>query len=144
MAVNTGAYTAQRRGIDDDYAARTATNEYARTISQQRGSRNLGDMSRSFGREQPKFTASFARRGLSGPGMQSGVFANSMQRYLGDYQRQYAQTQQDQTFEQQQFGMNQANMDAMRQRALADLEAQRQQDIAMAALNIKAIQPMIG
>ena len=144
MTVQTSRYAAQANSVNEDYGARSAANAYSRTLSQQRGDRQLGDTRRNFGRSLPKFNASFGRRGLSGPGVQSGVQTSALQRYLGDYDRGMGRIE-DQVQEQQQgFMLNQANLDSQRERALADIEASKQNEIALTALNLKALAPFIG
>lgn len=139
-----GVYEAQRRGIDDDYAAKSSANAYSRTLSQQRGNRQIGQFQQNFRRELPGFNANFARRGLSGGNVRSGVHSNAFNRYVGDYQSNLGGMQADLAGQDQQFALNQMSLDQMRQSALADLEAQRQQQIALAALNISAVRPLIG
>lgn len=144
MAIDTSQFQAQRRQIDSGYTAQRATNDYARTLGQQRGSRQLIDQTRSFGRAVPKLNASLGRRGLSGPGIRSGVAAGALQRFVGDYQRDQYQGQQDLAQQGQSYDIQNANLAAQRAQALADIEANKQREIALAALNIKAIQPLIG
>lgn len=144
MAVQTSRYAAQANSVNEDYGAKSATNAYSRTLAQQRGNRNLGDLTRNYGRQRPSFDASFGRRGLSGPGVSSGVAQNALQRYVGDYERGYGRLQGQIQEEQQGYMLNQANLDSQRERALADIEAQKQNEIALAAMNLKAFAPLIG
>lgn len=141
---NQAAYERQRRTIEDQYAATAASNAYSQTLSQQRGERGIADIRRGFERQFPSFNASFAQRGMAGPGVQSGVHRGALQRYVNDYSRNIAYAQQDVAEQQRQYALTQQNLDAQRQRALADLEAQKQAEIALAALNIQALAPLIG
>jgi len=144
MAVDTSVYERARRGVNDQYAANASTNAYARTLSQKRGSRQLGDYSRQFGRNTPRFVASYGRRGLAGPGVQSGVYEQAMQRYVSDYSRGRNDVVQDYADQNRQYDMADARFQSERQRALADIEMAKQREIAMAALNIKQLRPLIG
>lgn len=144
MAVDTSVYERQRRGVNDQYAANASANAYARTLSQRRGNRQLGEMSRQFGRNTPRFTASYGRRGLAGPGVRSGVYQQAMQRYVSDYSRGRNNYLQDMAEQNRQYDLNDARFQNERQRALADIEAAKQRDIALAALNIQQLRPLIG
>ncbi len=139
-----GGYERQKADVDYQYGSDSATNAYGRFLSQQRGRRSLGDMSRSFGRQTPKQVSSFGQRGLSGGGITSGAMNQSMRNYVGDYARQYGRQQQDNTMELQQYDLNQANMDAWRQQSLAGIEAQKANDIAAAAENLEYLRELVG
>lgn len=139
-----GGYQRQRADVQYQYGRDATTNAYGRFISQQRGNRSLGDMSRNFSRQLPRYTASFGQRGLSGPGVQSGAMRQSMNNYIGDYAREYGRGQQDLTQELQQYDLEGANLDAWRQQSLAAIEAQKANDIAQAAQNLEFIRQMIG
>lgn len=142
-ADNAG-YAQQSADLQYRYNTDKAQNAYGRFLSQQRGSRSLGDMSRSFSRGLPNFKSSFGQRGLSGPGVQSGTMRRSMGNMLGDYNRDYSRAQQDITGELQQFDLESAQQDAYYNNSLAALEQQKQQDIANAALAIEALRPFLG
>lgn len=141
---DTGRYEASRRGINSQYGSESATNAYGRFLSQQRGSRQLSDQTRTFKRSMPGFTSQFGARGLSGPNAQSGVMQRSMQNYVGDYYRNQARTGQDMTQGLQQYDLEQARLDDWRQGSLADLQLQRTQDIASAAQNLEALKTYFG
>ena len=143
-APDTGKYEAARRGINDQYGGGTAVNAYGRFLGQQRGSRQLTDMSRGFERSYPGFGASFAPRGMTGNGINSGVMQRSMQNYVGDFQRDYARSQQDLTQSLQGYDLQQAQLDAWKQGQLADLELARSQEIANAAMNLEALRNYYG
>lgn len=143
-AVDTSSYERQRRSVNDDYAARSSAGAFSRFLSQKRGSRQLGDLNRSFGESVPGFNASFGRRGLSGPGVRSGVQTNALQRYVGNYQRDVGGLQDQIADQDRQYQLQQAQLDQQRQRALADIEAKKSQEIALAALNLKSLAPLIG
>jgi hypothetical protein len=141
---DTGAYTQQAADLGYRYNTDRSTNAYGRFLSQQRGSRSLTDLSQSFNRGLPDFKASFAHRGLQGPGVTSGVMQRSMGNYLGDYTTQYGRAQQDAQQEAQNYDLQGAQMDAYYNNSLAALEQQKQQDIANAALAIEAMRPFLG
>lgn len=142
--VDAGYYESRRRGIDEDYAARMAANTFSRTLGQQRGSRELSFMRRDFQRTTPRFTAQFGQRGFGGGGIRSGVMQRAMGDYLGDFTRQYGYAQQDLTDEARQFDLQGAQYGAQRTSALADLELEKQREIAFAAQNIEALRSILG
>jgi hypothetical protein len=142
-ADNAG-YAQQASDLQYRYNTDKAQNAYGRFLSQQRGSRNLGDMQRNFGQGFGGYKAQFGQRGLAGPGVRSGAMQRSMGNMLGGYNRDYSRAQQDLTGELQQFDMEGANLDAHYNNSLAALEQQKQQDIANAALAIEALRPLLG
>lgn len=141
---NAGAYERQKRDIEYDYGNQATTNAYGRFLSQQRGERSLGDTSRAFGRSFPTYKAQFGQRGLSGPGVQSGVQQQAMSNYTGDYLRDYGRQQQDLTQNLQQFDLTQQNLDAFKQQSLADLEAQKAEQIANDANALEYLRQLVG
>jgi hypothetical protein len=143
-APDIAGYNAQQADVQYRYNTDRATNAYGRFLSQQRGQRTLGDMSTNFGRQLPSYRAAFGQRGLSGPGVQSGVMAQSMRNYLGDYARDYGRSQQDATQEAQNYDLQAAQQDAYLNSSMASIEQQKQNDIANAALAIEALRPYLG
>lgn len=147
MAYETPDYGGHERStgaIDYKYSSDAATNAYGRFLSQQRGSRTLGDMTRGFQRAYPGQKAQFGARGLAGGGIRSGTMQNAMRNFVGDFSRQYGRQQQDNTQELQGYDMNQYNLDAWRQQSLADLEAQKANEVSNAARNLQYIRQIVG
>jgi hypothetical protein len=141
---NSGYYAQQ--ASDAQYRANTdlANNAYGRFLSQQRGSRSLGDMSQRFGRQLPGFKSSYTQRGMAGPGIQSGVYNRSLSNYLGDYNRDYSRLQQDTQQEAQNYDLQSAQVNAYLNSSLANIEQSKQNDIANAALMLEALRPYLG
>lgn len=144
MAYDYGGYERSKGDIDYKYSRDATANAYGRFISQQRGQRQLGDMSRQFGRAYPRYKATFGQRGLSGGGIQSGTMRQSMNNFIGDYSRDYLRSQQDTTQQLQQYDLNQGDLDQWRSQALTDLEAKKANEIADAASNLQWLQEMLG
>lgn len=144
MALDTSIYEAQRRNINDDYTAKTATNAYARFLSQQRGDRQIADYSQDFRRKAPGLTAAYGRRGLTGGGVQSGVYGRAMQNYVGDYQQNLSRQYADQAGDARQYDLTTAQLTAARDRALADMETDKAKEIANAASYLSALKPTFG
>jgi hypothetical protein len=141
---NGGGYAQQASDAQYRYNTDKAANTYGRFLSKQRGERSLGDMSQSFNRSLPKFGASFGQRGLAGPGASSGVQTRAYGNYLGDFSRDYTRTQTDLQAELGNYDRESAGLDANLNNSLAAIEAQRQEDIANAALSIEALRPLLG
>ena len=144
MPIDTSVYERQRRAVQDQYSANSTTNEYSRFLSQQRGQRQIGDNARNFGRSYPKFASGWGNRGLQTAGTRSGLYQQAMQQYVGDYGRNTDQIMQGYADEQRGFDLSAQRMQTEQQRALADIEAAKQNEIAMTALNIQQLKPLIG
>ena len=144
MSYNPANYEGQKRNLDYDYGTGAAQNAYGRFISQQRGNRQLGDMTRGYERGMPKLQASFGARGLGGGGISSGVQQGALNRYVGDYQRGFGRQQQDMAQEQQGFDISDQMRNQWYTGALGDMELQRQNDISTAAMNIDALRNYLG
>jgi len=65
---NAGSYERQKNAVEYDYGNQVATNAYGRFLGQQRGSRQLGDMSQNLQRSYAPYKSQFGQRGLSGGG----------------------------------------------------------------------------
>jgi hypothetical protein len=141
---DAGGYERQKRDVEYDYGNQSATNAYGRFLSQQRGERGLGDMTRTFQQGYAPYKAQYGQRGLSGGGVQSGVQQQAMQNYAGDYIRNYGYGAQDLTQQLQQYDLNQNNLDAFHQQSLGDIEAQKAQSIANDAQAIEYLRQLVG
>ena len=139
MAVDPSIYEAQRRGVSNQYTRKSAMNALGRFVSQQRGNRQIADYTQAYQRKAPSFTASYGQRGMTGSGVKSGVYQNAMRNYVGDYQQNLNRSYADQQNELNQYDLNQANYQADRDTALADIEAQKAQEIANAAAALTAM-----
>jgi hypothetical protein len=144
MPVDYGGYEQQRRDVDYRHGTDAMANAYGRFISQQRGSRNLSDTSRTFGRGYEGQKAQFGQRGLSGGGIKSGVMQRSMRNYLGDYGRDYGRQQQDLTENLRQYDLGQDQSDAYRQQALGDIDTRQATEMANAAQNLEFLRGQVG
>ena len=143
-APDLSGFQQRQNAARQDFAAKSTANTFSRTLSQQRGSRNLSDMARSFRRALPGQVAQQARRGMAGPGVRSGVYQRAMQNYLGDYQRSYGRMQEDNFNDLRQFDFNQSGYQAELDNILANLEAEKAAMIANTAQNIQALRPFMG
>ena len=144
MAFDPSIYEQKRRSINDQYSSQAAINALGRFNSQQRGDRNAFDFKQSYQQQTPKFTSSYAKRGLSGGGVQSGVYQNALTNYTNQYttglNRMYADTQN----ELNQFDYNTAQMEAEKSRAFADMEVDKAREIANAAQYLSQMKQQFG
>jgi hypothetical protein len=143
-APDYGGYERQRGNVEYKYSTDSATNAYGRFLGQQRYERQNADASRAYGRAYPGYKASFGQRGLSQGGINSGAMRRSMGNYVGDYQRQYQQGAQDQTLANQNYDMQQANLDQWRQQSLQGIESDKANEIAFAAQNLQQLRDLLG
>lgn len=141
---DSGYYESARRGINDQYAAQMAANTYSQQLSRTRGNRNLSEMMTGFKQATPGFASQFGQRGFGGGVGRSGVMQQTMSNYLGDFQRDYGNAQADLTEQLRQFDLNAAQYGSQRTQALADLELQKQREIAFAAQNVEALRSIFG
>ena len=141
---NSGYYAQQTADTQYRYNTDKASNAYGRFLSQSRGNRQLGDISKSFNRGLPSYKAGFGQRGLSGPGVRSGTMQRAMSNMLGDYAEDYGYAQQDITQEAQNYDLQSANLDAYLNNSLASIEQQKQDEIMNAANAIEALRPYLG
>jgi hypothetical protein len=133
MAYNPSEYEAKRRAYTSSYGAQGAMNAYSRFLSQQRGARQRGAMQRQYEQATPRLVSAYSRRGLLGPNVKSGIFQRGMQDYARDRARTMSEFEQGLSEEQRQFDLQDAQaLESFRQQ-LADLEAEKAQQIASAA-----------
>ena len=142
--MNNAGYAQQANDLQYRYNTDKSSNAYGRFLSQQRGSRTLGDLSQNFNRGLPNYKAQFGQRGLSGPGIRSGTYQRSLSNLLGDYATDYGRVQQDATQEAQNYDLQSAQLDAAYNNGLASIEAAKQEEIANAALSLEALRPYLG
>jgi hypothetical protein len=144
VSYDSGYYESARRGVNNQYAAQMAANTYSQELSRTRGQRNLSEMQTGFKRQTPSFSAQFGQRGFGGGVGRSGVMQQSMANYLGDYTRQYSTAQNDLAEQMRQFQLNASQLGSQRSSALADLELDKNREIAFAAQNIAALRQLLG
>ncbi len=102
MAYDPSIFEQQRRGLLNTYAQNAALNTYKRYLAQTQGQRPITQLQESaFGTtstgglgQVPKLTSSYARRGLQGQNVKSGLYNRALGQYASDRARDigYAQT----------------------------------------------------
>lgn len=144
MAVNLFPYMQKKAALGQGYASKTAANTYSQFLAQQRGNRQMADVRQQFKAQTPKVMNAYLRRGLSGPGVRSGVY----ERGLSDFAKQQttAENETQQAINEAIDALRQqrVDMDAEYQRELADLELQKANEQAQAAATLLAFRPYMG
>lgn len=129
MAYNPSAFEARRRGYLENFAAEGAMNTYKNTLSQQRGQRNLAEFKTKANKQVNPFVAGFGRRGVAGPSVKSGIFANAMQEYARERIRQQANMERALQEEGYGYDLEQKQALARYNQNLLDLEADKARQI---------------
>lgn len=126
----------RRQKIQDDFATNLAASNYATFLSQQRGARQLGDLRRGWVKVFPRFSAGWATRGFAGPNVRSGVYRRALEDLAAEYARGQSDIYGEMDAAKNQQVLYQAQLEAERRRALADIEFQKQLEIQQAAQNL--------
>jgi hypothetical protein len=126
----------RRRGLQRSYSADSAMNAYQRFLSQRRGERDYGDLSRTWEEETPKFVSSYSRRNLVGPNIRSGVFSNALQKFDSQRVRQLGRARED--MQQQDYGYELAGRGAASayEDALLEMELDKYRQIQNDAMQL--------
>ena len=138
MSYNPADYEARRRGYTQQYAATGAMNAYANFLSQQRGNRGRRDMMEQYNKAQPQVVAGYSRRGLVGPNVKSGIFAQGVQDFAKQRARSLGQFDQGQQEQQRGYDLGEAQRLEAFKNQLADMESEKAQTIADAARQLYA------
>ena len=138
MSYNPADYEARRRGYTQQYAATGAMNAYANFLSKQRGTRERTNMMDQYNKAQPQVVAGYSRRGLVGPNVKSGIFAQGVQDFAKQRARSLSEFDQGQQEQQRSYDLGEAQrLEAFRNQ-LADMESEKAQTIADAARQLYA------
>jgi GNAT superfamily N-acetyltransferase len=138
MAFDSSLYEAQRRALSGQYAQQAALNAYQRYLAETRGRRPILQFQEAaFGTtptgglgEVPKLTSSYARRGLQGQGVRSGVYNQALSSYAKDRARRMGYAQEDLAGAMRGYDISGQGFQADYERGLADLESSKARQIA--------------
>ena len=135
---NPADYEARRRTATQSFGATGAMNAYANFLSQQRATRERTNMMDQYDKAQPQITAGYARRGLQGPNVQSGIFARGLQDFAKQRAQGLRQFDQGQMDSNRMYDLTEAQrLEAFRNQ-MADMESEKAQTIADAARQLFA------
>lgn len=133
MAFDVGSFINRQNAYIKQYATEQAMRSYSDFLSKQRGSRARVDTIKQYEAAQPQVVSGYARRGLYGPKVRSGLFNKGLQDYSNLYNQTLTdldvqQSEQARLYELQSAGA----LDSFNSR-IADLEAEKAAAIANAA-----------
>jgi hypothetical protein len=124
------AKTRARQKRDQDLA----TNAYARFVSQQRYGRTRNDLSKAYTQERDTTPDSFAARGT----LNSGLYQQALQDYASRRSQDFSRLGEDQAQQLGEFDRQATGISTGYEDALAEIEAQRQAQIAAIAAALSA------
>lgn len=136
MAYNPALYEQQRRALMNNYTSQQSVSDYANFVSNQRGARGLSDLNESFVPQRRQIESGFGRRGLRGPGVQSGAFRRAMIDFGKKQTRDTADYQRGIDEQNQQYGLQTTQRGDQYQQDLADIERQKADQINNDAMSI--------
>lgn len=137
-------YNQRKRAATGSYGAKAAQNAYAQFLSQQRGSRKKFDIQQQYEKQAPKLVSSYAKRGLAGPGVQSGVYERGLQEFGQQNVRDLSDLANAQDEEMNQLRLQDAQARADYDAEIAQLEMEKQASIAQAAATLSAFKPFLS
>lgn len=129
MAYDPSSYEAKRRSYLQNYASTGAMEAYKNFLSQQRGQRDIVDLTRQYEQAAPRLVSGYGRRSLVAPNVRSGVFSRALQEFA--QQRVRSQSDAEQALRQQamQYDLQQRQLQDQLQQQLADLEFEKAKQI---------------
>jgi hypothetical protein len=148
MAFDPSLYEQRRRNLLGDFAQQSALNTYQRYLAETRGQRPILSLEEAaFSRtptgglgQVPKLTSSYARRGLTGKGMRSGIYNEALSSYAKNRARELGYAREDLAGSLRGYDMAGTNLESGLATGLQDLEADKSRQIAadaQALLNLR-------
>jgi hypothetical protein len=137
-AFDPSVYEAKRRSLTQNFGAQGAMNAYQQFITQQRGQRDLADLTRQFEKAAPRVVSAYGRRGLSGPNVRSGITTQALQDFAQQRIRQQSDLERQLSEASYAYDLGERSREEMYQSALRDLEAEKAREIAESARSILA------
>lgn len=138
MAYDPSYFERQRRNLFDQFAQQAALNAYQRYLAETRGQRPITQLEESafsftpsgqMG-EVPRLTSSYARRGLTGQNVRSGVYDRALQSYAKERARQLGYAREDLAGNMRGYELADLQGKASYETGLKDLEADKARQIA--------------
>ena len=148
MAYDPSLFEQQRRNLLGNFAQQSALNAYQRYLAETRGQRPILSLEEAaFSRtptgglgEVPKLTSSYARRGLTGKGMRSGIYNEALSSYAKNRARQLGYAREDQAGALRGYDVQRTGYESQLQQGMQDLESNKARQIAadaQALLNLR-------
>lgn len=142
--IDNSPYQTQKDARKAQYGAATARNAYSRFLSQTRGTRNLADMQKAQEKQTPAFVSSFRQRGIAGPGVRSGIFTKGLQDYASQQFTDMSRAQQDLGTDMYGFDLTDRQTDADYRGDVADIDAEKNREIAQVAATLNSFKPFMS
>lgn len=137
-------YNQRKRTAGSQYGASAAKSAYSQFLAQQRGNRKVFDINKQFEQAAPGVVNSFTKRGLAGPGVQSGVYSKGLNDFATQKTDAINSSQMDTAADIQQMKLEDAgNLDAYNSE-FDQLEFAKQSNIANTAASLTAWKPFLG
>jgi hypothetical protein len=138
MAYDPSLFEQQRRNLLGNFAQQSALNAYQRYLAETRGQRPILSLEEAaFSRtptgglgEVPKLTSSYARRGLTGKGMKSGIYNEALSSYAKNRARQLGYAREDQAGALRGYDIQKTGYESDLSTGMQDLEANKARQIA--------------
>jgi len=127
------AFNNARTGYNKQRASGLAQNAYKRFLARQRGDRNAFNINKKFEIETPNLVNQFSRRGLAGPNVQSGLYARGLTDLANTKTAEMFANQEDYDQTLQQLGFSDAEINALYNQRMAELQAAKNARIAETA-----------
>jgi hypothetical protein len=147
MAFDPSLFEQQRRGLQTDYAQQQALNAYRRYLAETTGQRPITQLEEAAFKttpsgglgEVPRLTSAYARRGLTGQGVRSGVYNRALGAYASERARSLGQARADLANQLRGYDLTQAQGLENYQQGLADIESDKSRQIAADAAALLAL-----
>ena len=117
---------------------RSIANQQAALLGQQRGSRNIADITKAGVEGFNPQTSVYGRRGLAGPNVQSGIARKGLEDYAAGIQARLGAEQMSMQDELNKIAMDESMQQADLESYLAEQRLQKQRDIINAATQLRA------
>lgn len=132
-------FESKKRAAAGQRDATLATNAYSRFLAQDRGSRDLVKLNRGMNQGVEKLSTSFGRRGLA----HSGIFNQGQSDYTQNWLTQQNDIQGGIDGAARQAGLADSLANSNYSNSIADIEAQKQAQIAADAAQLAAFHPFL-
>ena len=137
-------YGQRKRAATAKLGTDLASGAQANFLAQQRGTRKKFDIQQQYEKDAPRAVNRFTQRGLAGPNVQSGVFAKGMTEMATKNFDDIAGAQREMDDAQSQWTLEEGRLRSQYDTDMADLEAEKQQQISSAAATLQMFKPFLG
>lgn len=144
MAINLLPFMQKRSALDTGLGSRLSANAYSQFLAQQRGNRQLADVRKQYQMQTPKVMNAYLRRGLSGPGVRSGVYERGLSDFAGQQATAMDDVQQAMNQTLDQLAQQRRDIRAQYDMDVANLEMEKANAQAQAAATLAAFKPYLG